>query len=426
MKILSIVCVMLLFVQCTNTQVIDCDLVISNVNLISMNEEEVQSNQDVFIKGDVIVLTAKSDGTKLALEGSRIVDGSGKYLMPGLIDMHLHINGKWNFDLLLANGVTSVRNMHGSAKILAWRDSINNGSLQGPEIFTSSPFIHRNPEIRQYGFTIVETEEEARTIVNQFTDEGYRYIIAELDTKPFLALMDEARNRNVPVVGHIPNYEKNLPQVFSEGMLSIEHLMELFWVAFDTVYAEDKVAPFVEMVKSSGTAITPMLIREHNGNQLFDLKSEILTAELENKILHYYGEDRLNAFKERIKEIESGASTRKNEDIPAMLKIVKALSDAGVKLLLGTDAGGITTFHGPSLHHEMNFFAQAGISNYRILLAATKHAAEILGEQETLGTIDAGKSADLVLTTDNPLEILGTLQEPLGVVLNGAWIDFTE
>lgn len=375
-------------------------------------------HQDVFVSGDSIVAIAPTNS--LGVKEDRVlIDGKGKYLFPGLIDMHLHLSKKWELDLLLQHGITSVRHMNGGTKVLNWADSVQKGLLKGPNIHCSSPWIHRIPEIEQYGFRIILTEEEARDAVREFHAQGYPFIkIAELDTEPFKALMKEADKLNYPVTGHIPNYEKNLEMVFASGMRSVEHLMELFWVYFDTVYQEDKVASFVQMIEQSGTANAPILIREEIGNQMFDDPAGFMTEEMQHQIEAFYGQRGVDNLKDRLERYATGESTRKNENMDALLKLTKAMNDGGVKLLIGTDSGAPERLPGITFHKEMALFRKAGLSNEDILKCATVQAAQVMG-QDRLGSLGVGQLADLILVEKNPFEDLSTLSTPTVVLVGG-------
>ncbi len=398
----------------------DRAVVLRHVNVVPMSEERVLEDVSLLVRNARIVAIGQGDVLRVP-DDSLVIEGNGAYVLPGLIEMHVHLRREIDLDLFLGHGVTSVRNMDGTGEVLRWRDAIAAGTIAGPTITSGSPFLHRHAKDDPRRF--VGSVGDARRLVQQYADEGYDYIkIAELDDEPFFALMEEARRRSIPVVGHIPNYDLDLERIFAERMSSIEHVEELFRVYFDYQLDAAKIPAFVELVRRSRVPISTLIATEVVKNGLFAERSKYLTPERLAVIERYNGLAGIERIRGTLQAIENGDWERHPVDIDFLLRLVRELHDAGVVIVPGTDSGGSLLISGLGLHEELALLRRAGLSPYQTLRAATVNAAQVLGVLEDLGTVDVGKRADLVLVDGNPLEDIAVVREPRGLIARGEWL----
>ncbi len=399
-------------------------LLLRNVHLVPMTAEGVVEGVSVLVRDGKIAAIGR-DGTLDQPTDARIIDGRGRYLMPGLIEMHVHLRRRIALDLFLGHGVTTARNMDGTDQVLAWRDAIADGSLRGPALTSGSPFLHRSAQDSPERF--VGSVDDAVRMTNLYASRGYDYIkIAELDDEPFYSLMAEAERVGIPVVGHIPNYDLDLARILEARMSSIEHIEELFRVYFEYQPDESKIPAFVELVRRSGVPISTLIASEEVKNELFAERKAYLTEERRAWIERYGGPAAVEGLGSTIEAIDNGDWERHWVDVDFLLRLVRELHDAGVVLVPGTDSGGSVLISGLGLHRELELFQRAGLSPYEALRTATVNAARVLGKLDRIGTIEVGKDADLILTEGNPLVDLAAAREPVGMVLADRWIDADE
>lgn len=399
-------------------------LVLRHVNVVPMTGERILEDTSVLVSEGRIDAIGRA-GSIQAPSGARVIDGGGRYLTPGLVEMHVHLRNEMSMNLFLGNGVTTVRNMDGTPQVLEWRDAIAAGTMRGPTLLSGSPFLHRsaNDSPERY----VGSVEDAVRLTRQYAAQGYDYIkIAELDDEPFFALMAEARGIGIPVVGHIPNYDLSLEKVLAQHMTSVEHIEELFRVYFQYEPDESKIAPFVEMVRRSGVPISTLIGSEGTKNGLQIEGEAYLTPERRAWVERYSGPSGMERVRDAMENLQNGTWERHPVDIPFLLRLVKELHDAGVVIVPGTDSGGSFMVAGFGLHDELDLLRQAGLTPYETLETATVNAARVLGFTGRKGTIEVGKDADLVLLARNPIEDPATLRTPVGMVLRGEWIDGAE
>jgi len=399
-------------------------LVLHDVDVLAMTGPWVVPQVSVLVRDGRIAAIAPRDSLRVP-EGAVVVEGPGRTLLPGLIEMHIHLRDRLDLDLLLGHGVTTARNMDGTPQVLEWRQAVSEGRIAGPTILSGSPFLHR--AARDAPDRFVATAEDARRMVRRYAEEGYDYVkIAELDDAPFFALMDEARERSIPVVGHIPNYELPLERILAERMASIEHVEELFRVYFDYRPDESKIAPFVELVRRSSVPISTLIHTEEVKNGLFEEGRAYVTPERLARAERYLGPAAKERIEGTLEAIESGQWARHPVDVEFVLRLVRALNDAGVVLVPGTDSGGSFVIPGFGLHEELALLQRAGLTPFEALRAATVNAAAVLGLGDRKGRVEVGKDADLILVEGEPLEDPGCVREPVGMVLRGRWIDGEE
>jgi imidazolonepropionase-like amidohydrolase len=432
-----------------------------NVNLVPMTGEKIVKNQTVLVKGKRIVEIG-SPKTVVVPVNSKVIDGTGAYLMPGLADMHMHTRRNWDdwlsywpvppFYLYLANGVTTIRNFgqeEGSRNyVLGWRDKINNGKIIGPNIFTSGPIIYGpvfNPQ----------------KIVRKQINKGYDFIklYSFLSREEFYTAMSTAKQTGIYTAGHIP-FQVGLEDVLSEGIDEIAHIEELAWefVDFDktrglrgrewlpyvihTAYGQSKSLLSLnseELEDRFGNDAESLARRVYAANVpvcttlfLDDVIVEKLftpeqfLAKPENR---YLPRNYLAAFRQGREKHQ--LQFKGGEDLSPFKRkvdriLLKYLKEAGVRLVLGTDAGTgwMGLVPGFSIHEELRVLKENGFTPYEAIKTGTVNAAfvvEKMNGEGDFGTIEIDKRADLILVKNNPLEDVANVKNILGVMAAGRW-----
>jgi imidazolonepropionase-like amidohydrolase len=386
-----------------------------DVNVVPMTGPRVLEHQTVLIAGDHIERIGNA-GTNQLPVGTRVIRATGQYLMPGLIDMHIHVRDTTDFALYVANGVTTVRILRGTPRHVFWRRRIADGEMFGPRIFTSGPFTNL-PEIRN-------PADALRTAVEQKAT-GYDFIKihGSLPRDAYDTLVAAGRRLGIPVVGHAP---RNLPfdAVLHARQTDISHLEEFVYTYFARDVSETaaaRIPSLAHALRDQGMAVTTTLVAyDRIGRQVDSL--ELLLAEPQNK----YVAPGQRASWDR--ENNDYLLRFSKSDVPVLRaryaflkKLLKAFVDSGVTVMLGTDAVGETWVPGWTVHEELQNFVSAGLSPYESLRAATALPAKFLDSLQTFGVVQQGKRADLLLLRGNPLADVKNAQAVAGVMVRGKW-----
>ncbi|HYW29990.1 MAG TPA: amidohydrolase family protein [Gemmatimonas sp.] len=357
-------------------------LAIEHVTVIPMDRDAALVDHTVLVSGDRIVWVGPAASARVA-RGIRVVDGRGAFLIPGLADMHVHIDSAANLAQLVKAGVTTVRNMRGTPLHVAWRDSIASGRLVGPTIFTSGPSIRRS---RDPAFVLPSTPAEAEALVRAQARAGYDMIkvLNDLTVPVYQRLLATARTVGIPVVGHVVP-DVGLARTLSAGQVSLEHAFNLRERSrFQSLFGGD--------ASQADAADATMVARA-------------------------------GAWVGTIVQSRDGTCAPRLAEQRA---IVASLRRANVKLLAGTDAGIAPIGHGASLHCELRTLVAAGLTPYEALATATSNAgafakAHLRRASVPFGTVTVGSRADLVLLSTDPRRDIAALARMRGVVLRGEW-----
>ena len=395
------------------------DIAITNVNVIAMDDDVVKSDYVVLIRNGIITAVEPRARARIPANTQRI-DGHGGYLVPGLADMHVHIQQRSDLDAYLAYGVTTVANMGSpDSRILRLRrDSIRAGQMLGPELFVG--YFMDGPG-RMGG---VATTDSARIAVARADSLGYDFIKAynSLTAEQFDAIMSEAKQRRMAVVGHGVR-SVGLEKAFAAGQSMVVHAEEFMYTELQRRTDGEGVPRVVELTRQSGAFVIPNL-------SAFDAiarqwgKPAVVEAFLqqpEAKSLPAYW---VNAWKERDYVRRNGNIDAANAFLP---KLTLALHKAGVPLVAGSDSPVIPgLFPGASLHEDMRLLVNAGLSPYDAIAAATRNAGEFaarhLRSKERFGLVKPGYRADLLLVRGNPLEDVARLKDADGIMVRGRWM----
>jgi len=402
-----------------------------HVNVIPMDRERVLRDQTVLIKDGKI----EALGSNLSVPaGVRVVDGHGTAnLLPGLADMHTHSETRNDLAVYLANGVTTVLQMGGARA--SFVDTIvpqvNKGALPGPHVFTS--FLVDGTT--DYNGFVIKTPAQAKAIVDLAKTNGYDFIKVYVGLSPevFDALADEGRRQHLPLVGHGVTAVR-LERQLSEGQVLVAHAEEFFYTFFtppgveqsDTPPDPSRVSSAITLAKSHHAAVTADLatyaaIAHQIGHP------EILAAFLDRpEIIYLSPNDRLAWAKSPYLT----KTARLEAKLDFLRVMVKRMADAGVELVAGTDAPGVSgLLPGFSLHDDLAELESSGLTRFQVLSTATRAPGNFIARTkggEPFGQITPGFRADLILSPENPLSTLATLRRPLGVMANGQWRDAKE
>ena len=396
----------------------DNSFLIANVNIIPMNQDTVLVDKMVYINKGVIEKIADS----IEVSGIEILDANGKYLVPGLIDMHVHVWDRYELGLYLSNGVTAVRNLWGMPMHLRIKEDILNDKIYSPAFFTTGPKL-TGPEFIGDDNLNLTNPTEAKEKVISFKDRGYDLIKTYygLDEEIFDAVIEQAEISQIDIVAHpsqkVPFFYHLNPQI-----KSIEHAEEIVQQPLQFDLDTMKLQSVVDSIShSEHTKYCPTITVFNNIYQMM----------MNDSILDSESLDYMNPLIKKVdskkqferwfyaKQEDPGTVNRIKTQHDFHMTIVQKLHEAGVKIICGTDAGIGVTLPGFSIHNELAFYKEAGLSNYEVLQTATVNASQTHSIMNQLGTIEEGKIANLLLLDHNPLIDLTALEEPASVFING-------
>jgi imidazolonepropionase-like amidohydrolase len=414
-------------------------LAITHVSVADGTGTALQRDMTVLIRGTHIVAVGPSASTAVPAD-ARVIDGSGRYLIPGLWDMHVHLTdaGRMSVPLFPVNGVTGVRDMGGDlATIDGFRADIALGALLGPRIYRAGPFLDGQKKTSLYRVTL-RSPDDARHAVDSLKELGVDFIKIHnrVPRDAYFAVLAEARTQGLRVAGHLPRGISPSEAALA-GQASIEHtesLLEGIHYADSTSQRHTPREDFAllsgsagdslfALFKRSGTSIDPTLIeyyvfahaRERQVTQ--DARLKYATPELRAYWERFFPADTLETI---------AATAGRREYLRRFMGMIYAMHNAGVPILAGTDVGAPYIYPGFSLHDELALLVEAGVSPADVLKAATSGAASFLGVSDSVGAVQVGKLADLVIIDGNPLEDIRNTQSIRMVIVNGRVIDAAE
>jgi len=402
-----------------------------HVNVLPMDREHVLRDQTVLVRGDRIVAIGRR--VDVPADATR-VDGHGTaWLSPGLADMHTHSQTKNDLAVYLANGVTTVLNM-GDARagfVDKIVPAVNRGELPGPHVYTSF-LVDGSPD---YSGFVVRTPDDARAFVRLAKTNGYDFIKVYVDLSPevFSAFADEGARLGLPLIGHGVRAVR-LERQLEQGQVLVAHAEEFFYTFFtppgveetDTPPDVGRIPAAVALAKRHGTTITAdpvtyAAIAHQIGHP--EVIAQFLARPDSyfldpNDRLHWQTSDYV------------GKSARLEAKLEFLRRLVKAMADAGVELVAGTDAPAVPgCLPGFSLHDDLAELEASGLTRYQALTTATRAPGAFIERTkhgDRFGVVATGYRADLVLSARNPLDSLATLRKPLGVMAAGHWRDAAE
>lgn len=411
----------------------------------------------VIARGDRIAAVGRTDEVAVP-EGARVIDGTGKYLLPGLWDMHVHVSHEpVFFPLLLAHGVTGVREMGNDLdRVRSWQKLIGAGRLLGPRMFVAGPIIDgpdiRIPKMRLNAATAAEAvDAAARTRAARGVD--FLKVWSLLPREAYFGIAAEAARAGIPFAGHVP-LEVTALEASEAGQKSIEHMANVLLGC--SRREKELIAKRAAMVRP-GTPDAPLRFLEawfykQSGDLVESYAPEkaeaLISAFRENGTWHCptlsfwrnyaFIDDPAMAGDPRLRYVPGDWDMKEiwflkgqtaadlvqvKREYARTLEVVGAMRRAGVGILAGTDTPNIHLFPGFSLHDELAQLVASGFTPLEALQAATIEPARFMGTLETMGTVEAGKVADLVLCDGDPTADIRNLGRIHAVVANGRLID---
>lgn len=397
----------------------DSVLVIRHATILSLTEAAPVwlENHSVVIRSDMIGWVGP-DSSLSVPAGARMVDATDRFLMPGLIDMHVH-TAEADLPLFLANGVTGIRELNGSPAHLAMRERIAAGDLPGPRMYVSSPLLTgQSWPVRH---VIVPDADSARSLLAAMPPYDFLKIYDGLSQPTYASILEVARARRIPVTGHIPE-AVGFAGVLAAGQ-DLEHVEKIVWATVGHDPDPARIPDIVAMIAAAGVRVTPTLWSQY-----------ALMAQGTREFEALFERDEMRFVRQGTR---SWWSTLRRPGTTSMLQpgsmgarihafqrdLVLALHRAGVPLLLGTDTPNPLLVPGFSVHDEIAILVDAGVPVYDVLRAGTVVAAAALGAEGQLGVIAPGAAADLLLLRTDPLITPVALRRPDVVIAGARWYD---
>ena len=400
-------------------------VVFSNVSVVPMTGNQVLPNHTVVITGDRITAVGPARTAKVP-EGATRIDGQGKYLMPGLAEMHGHIPGgnapREFVDnvlfLYVASGVTTVRGMQGAPGQIDLREAAKRGEIVAPNLYLAGP---------QFSGGSVKSAEDAIARVKQQKSEGWDLLKVQegLSVPAYDAMAKTAKQVGIRFGGHVPD-EVGLLHAMDMGQETFDHI-DGYVEQLDgrAKPVEDKaLQDLVQRTKKAGAWIVPTMFVWETLQGPVTLESRTGLAELRYMPAPQV-EQWTKGLDSRLKNPQYDAAQAKLH-IDNRMKILKALQDGGVRILLGSDAPQQFNVPGFSIHREMRRMADAGINAYEIVKSGTANVGQYFKAQDSFGTIAVGQRADLILVDANPLENVSNMEKRSGVMVRGRWLPASE
>lgn len=408
----------------------------TNVTVIPMNsdEETLLENQTVIVSDGMVERIGDADAIDLPGDVS-VIDGTGRYLMPGLSEMHGHVPGpddpQYLEDVLflyVSNGVTTVRNMSGHPIHIELRERLNRGEVVGPLFFTASPWLG--------GDRVADTETVDR-VVREYSEAGYDLLkIGSMEREVYDQMAETAHEVGIPFAGHIP-VSVGLTRALEVEQESIDHYDRyvefmaeehpeysqrdpgFFGSGVVDLVDESRLSEAIEMTIEAGAWNVPTLsIVEHLAipddpeemaawDEMKYLPQDLVQGWVDSKrtFLDRYNTDRETAM--RLVDLRR--------------QITRELHDSGAPIVLGSDAPQFFNVPGFSIHREMRMMVDSGLTPYEVLVTGTRNAGRYYEDAVPFGTVEEGSLANLILLEANPIEDIGHVRERTGVMIRGEW-----
>ena len=405
------------------------------VSVIPMDRERVLADQTVIVRGDQIAEVGPASSVRVP-SGATRVDGRGKYLMPGLAEMHAHIPpgaqvADSTIERVLAlyalHGVTTIRGMLGHPRHLAFRERVARGDILSPTIVTAGPSLNGNS---------VPTPEAAIAAVTEQQAAGYDLLKIHpgIRREVFDSLAAAADRVGIRFSGHVP-LDVGLERALAARYETIDHIdgfvealvppgeaapeSQFFGINLIDRVDRARLSGLIARTRQAGTWIVPtQSLFEH---LLGDYPLEILAARPE---MRWVSANAVEQWRQQTAGIRSGGASASQRAGYLELRrtMIRELHKAGVPLLLGSDAPQVWNVPGYSVRRELAFLVEAGLTPFEALATGTSNVGRFLGAKGSAGTVEPGKRADLLLLEANPLERIENVGAQAGVMIRGRWL----
>jgi imidazolonepropionase-like amidohydrolase len=425
-------------------------LIIKEVSIVDVEKGKLVHNQCVTILGNKIISISEKTPR---IQNARIINGRGKFLIPGLWDMHVHLfnnisrpgtdNHEAYFPLMIANGVTGVRDMWTDPEDLKmvreWKQQFSLHKLIAPRIAPGSSIVDGVPTFLP-NMLGVANPEQARSAVNMLKNAGAGFIKVYWNLTPesYQAIAGECKKLKIDFAGHVP-FSMSAADVSRAGQKSIEHLTGIAEscsareeelraeknspAKLDAIiqsYDEDKCTGLFRLFAKNKTWQVPTLVL-HQGRFLGDQPNVI-----KPEIMQYAGKEFDQWVESWKKPTNRPPLEKRKERFEPGLRSIKQMHELSVPILAGTDLGNPFIIAGFSLHDELELFVKGGLTPLEALQTATINASRFLNTTDSLGSIKKGKLADLVLLDENPLVDINNTRKIFAVIMNGQVLERKE
>jgi len=407
-----------------------------NVNVIPMTSERLVPSQTVVVIEGVIADIGPVDAT-LVPDDATIVDGTDRYLMPGIVEMHGHIPGRTsgNLDrvltLYVANGVTTVRGMLGQPSHLKLRQDLVDQSLLGPRLITSGPsFNGRSVNSVAHGVEMVSAQRDA----------GYDFLKIHpgLSADEFDAIAAEANRLGIPFAGHVPE-DVGVKRALEAGIATIDHLdgyMQSLLPAnddpsgglsgfFGVFIADQADAKKIDEIAAATAAAGVWNVPTESLFEHVTLSSPDADEMARRPEMKYMPTETIAQWKGGKRQVlndKNYSAATAERAVELRRQLIHALSESGAGLLLGSDSPQIFNVPGFALHQELDYLVAAGLSPFEALQTGTANPAKFFGAEDIFGTVQEGLQADLILVDANPLDDISNSRRIHGVMVRGQWL----
>lgn len=401
----------------------------TNVSVIPMTSNMVMENQTVVIRGDLISHVASAEDLEFD-DDATLIDGSGKFLIPGLAEMHGHVpptdppsnaprymNMEYvenTLFLYTAAGITTVRGMLGWPNQLELKNKVSTKELIGPALYLAGPSFNGNS---------INSVEEAVNKVRQQKEEGWDLLKIHpgLSLEEYNAMAETANEIGITFGGHIPS-DVGIIHAVEMGQETIDHMDG--YVAFLDDYSgkelDQKIHELITLTKENNVWVVPTQALWETILGAADYEAMRNYDELkyipENLVSGY------NAWSDRLLNNSNFNLEDAKEHAALRQRLLSEMNKYGVKILMGTDAPQLYSVPGFSIHRELKKMSAAGMSPYEILVTGTRNVGEYFSGKDNFGTIEVGKRADLILVNNNPLNDISNLKNHSGVMASGRWL----
>ncbi|WP_291841491.1 amidohydrolase family protein [Maricaulis sp.] len=398
---------------------------IVNATLLDPATERLQADGHVLVI-DGRIEAVGTGALPVRPEGVAVIDVGGRVLMPGLVDVHVHIFDETELAAGLAHGVTTVRNMGGFPFHLPLARRIERGEVFGPRLLTTGPILNevggRNGNALHEA---VAGAAEARAAVRRQYAAGFRHLklYSNLSRESFAAIREEAAVLGMTMSGHPVEGTEADPVDFAAsleaGFATLEHTESIVWYALSDAMDPEGVRRLAEQVAASGTMVDPTLVVHENLARIVETRGAHITRPAMagyNPVIAGFEQENFEFWAQYPHDDRSRMQA-------FYVAVTGALHEAGVPLTVGTDSGVMVTPHGVSTVREIELLVDAGLTPMEAIRAATLNGAEALGLEGEVGCLARGCAADLVLVAADPTRDVSALYMIDAVMRDGRWLD---
>lgn len=403
----------------------------TNVNVIPMTEEGlILENKTVLIENGRISSILDDANIKFG-PNTQVIDGTDKYLIPGLAEMHGHVppthppaNAPSYFDedyvkstlfLYVSAGITTVRGMLGYDRQLELKDKVASGEYIGPNLYLAGPSFNGNS---------VDSPVQAQDKVQQQVEEGWDLLKIHpgLTLDEYNAMAEAANELGIRFGGHVPE-DVGIERALEAGQETMDHIdgYVAYLQSFEGAELESRMADIIQKSVEAGVWMVPTQALWETIIGAGDYETMMAYDEL--KFIPQAVRNNYNAF------VQNNVYNNANLDLDEAKehhqlrqRLLGEMNEAGVRILMGTDAPQLFSVPGFSIHRELPYMKDAGMTNYEILFSGTNAVGEYFSNEDQFGTIEEGMRADLILMEDNPLRDLDAIRDHSGVMVNGTWL----